>query len=159
MRYIRFVLSCLLIGSASVSAQEYAIKLDRLPKQGSIIEVTSRTEQTGNLGAVLARPERWGVTGPYKTVGALVIRIAIEEVDGDGFATKAAYQIVQCNVSSLQGGLATGLRGKVFQVSVSEGRRMYLEPTGDGGYYVLDRPKASMLDLHATSSRRHEEGA
>jgi hypothetical protein len=147
MRCIPFVLLVLLVGSPNLAAQEYPIKLDRLPKQGSIIEVASRTEQTGDLGAVLARPERWGVTGPYKTVGAFVIRIAIEEVDGDGFATKAAYQIAQCNVTSLQGGLATGLRGKVFQVSASEGKRMYLEPTGDGGYYVLDRPKASMLDL------------
>jgi hypothetical protein len=148
MRCLVFLLLALQwLARAALAADEYPIQLDRLPPAGSVIEVTSQTEQEGDLGAVLARPNRWGVTGKYKTVASLSIRITIDEVDADGRTTAATYRIGRCEITSEQGRTGTDLKGQTFQVSVSDGRRMYLQPTGDGGYYVLDPPRASIFDL------------
>src|SRR5688572_16102359 len=84
-------------GSSALGAEEYPIQLDRLPKAGSVIEVTSRTEQTGDLGPALAPVKRAGVTGNFRTVATLVVRVAILEVDAEGLTTQAKLQVVQCD--------------------------------------------------------------
>jgi len=127
---------------------EHPIKFDRLLAAGSVIEVSSRTEQVGNLGPVLARPNRWGVTGSFRTVGVLVIQIAVSEVNAQGFAKEATFRIVRCDVVSGGARTARDLPGKVFRVAASDGMRRYMEPTGAAGeWYVLDPPRASILDL------------
>jgi hypothetical protein len=138
----------MVLTAAPLGAAEFAIRFDRLPPAGSVIEVASETEQTGDLDAVLARSKRWGVEGKFRMTGSLLLRIRIDEVNAEGWATKAACQVVRCNAASGGRRTAADLNGKVFSMSVAEGKRRYLEPTGAAGEsYVLDEPRASMLDL------------
>jgi hypothetical protein len=141
-------IAILLIASAPLSAQEYPIKLDRLPKVGSVIEVTSQTAQTGELKTVLSKLTRWGVTGSFRTTATVVARLTVEEADPSGWATKASLKVLRFDVVSGNRKTATDIQGKVFQLSVHKGRRRYLEPTGKPGEsYVLDEPRADVLDL------------
>jgi hypothetical protein len=136
-----------LVLAVHVVAQEHLIKLDRHPKAGSIIEVTSATEQAGDLGVVLAKSKRAGVTGQFKTAAAIVLRITIDEVDADGRTTKATYNILRCDVATPRGKAANYITGKSFEVSIADGKRMYLGSTGVAGErWILEEPNASMLD-------------
>jgi hypothetical protein len=134
--------------AASGQQVEYPIKFDRLPPAGSVIEVSSRTEQTGDLGPVLVIPNRWSSPGKYRTVGQLVVHVTIGEVDTAGRAKQAALKIVRCDVTSGLRRILTHLPGRVYQIRISEGKRVYTEPTGTPGEsYLLDPLEACVLDL------------
>jgi hypothetical protein len=137
-----------LFASSASGQDEHPIRFDRLPPAGSVIEVTARTEQVGELGPLLVRAFGWDSVGVAKTVGQLVVQVAINEVDANGFAKGAAFKIVRCDIFSGQRRIALDMQGKVYRVAVSEGKRLYLEPTGTAGEsYALDPSRASILDL------------
>jgi hypothetical protein len=137
----------LIAAASALAAQDHAIRLDRLPKAGSVIEVASSTEQSGDLGPVLARAKRAGVTGQFKTPATIALRITIDEVAADGRATKATYAVLRCDVTTPRGKAASYITGKTFEVAVNNGKRMYLGTTGVAGEkWVLEEPNASMLD-------------
>jgi hypothetical protein len=129
-------------------AETTVIRLDRLPKAGSVIEVASATEQTGELGPALAPAKRQGVTGKFNTTANIGIRIVIDEVDADGLTTKATYQIVRCDmVTPPRGKTPSYITGMSFEVSVVNGKRRYLGRTGVANErWILEEPNASMLD-------------
>jgi hypothetical protein len=127
---------------------EYPIKFDRLPPAGSVIEVASRTEQTGDLGPVLVIQNRWSNPGKYRTVGALVVHVTVGEVDAGGWAKQASLRIVRSEVVSGGRRILPDLPGKVYQLGVSDGKRIYTEPTGTPGEaYLLDPLRACVLDV------------
>lgn len=145
--YSRWLALIVIAAGSNLAAQDYAVKLDRLPKAGSVIEVVSTTEQSGDLGPVLARSKRAGITGKFTTPATIALRIAIDGVAADGRVTKATYTIIRCDMVTPRGKTPSYLTGKSFEVTVSDGKRTYLGSTGVAGEkWVLEEPNASMLD-------------